>query len=297
MSTVISGAQACPAAPDAAQSVSDHEYACSSITGRLSPELTPLPESDPNTPAKPAEKRLKGDLTLTQLQNNIAGLINVRADSLESLINHNTVSIDALKKSLDFVFTEVETLKADMRVVNRTCENNSQRLSEVEMRFNEAERYQRRWNLRLHGIPENKQENIKAKVADICCAVVGENQAKIKEDIDIAHRLGRFNDNQKKPRTTIIRFTNRSSRDLVWRLAKNSSFLKENKLRFTEDLTSADKALREKLWPMIEAAKKEGKKAHFAGVRVIIDGKEMHPTLSSRGIQSTSDQMDTARPP
>lgn len=291
MSAANSSAQACSAAPAAASSVTDHEY------DRQSPELTPLPESDPNTPGKPAEKKLKGELTLSQLQNNIAGLINERADSLESLVTRNTVSIDALKKSIDFVFTEVETLKADMKVVNRTCENNNQKLSEVEMRINEAEWYQRRWNLRLHGIPENKQENIKARVADICCAVAGENQAKIKEDIDIAHRLGRFNDKQKMPRTTIIRFTNRSSRDLVWRMAKNSSFLKENRLRFTEDLTTADKALREKLWPIIEAAKKEGKKAHFAGVRVIIEGKEMHPTLSPRGIHSTPDQMDTARPP
>ena len=297
MSSVNSSAQTCSAAPATTSSVSDHEYACSSITGRQSPELTPLPVSDPNTPVKPDEKRLKGDLTLSQLQHNIAGLINERADNLESLVNHNTVSIDGLKKSIDFVFAEVETLKADMKVVNVACENNIQKLSEVEMRLNEAERYQRRWNLRLHGIPENKQENIKAKVSDICCAVVGENQSMIKEGIDIAHRLGRFNDKQKKPRTTIIRFTNRSSRDLVWRMAKNSSFLTENKLRFTEDLTTTDKALREKLWPIIDAAKKEGKKAHFAGVRVIIEGKEVHPTLSPCGIHTTPAQMDTAKPP
>ncbi len=60
------------------------------------------------------------------------------------------------------------------------------------MRINEAERYQRRWSLRLHRIPEDKQENIKTKVTDICCVVVGENQAKIKENIDITYRLGRF---------------------------------------------------------------------------------------------------------
>lgn len=36
----------------------------------------------------------------------------------------------------------VETLKADVKAVNFTCENNVQRLSEVEMRIIEAERYQ-----------------------------------------------------------------------------------------------------------------------------------------------------------
>lgn len=38
---------------------------------------------------------------------------------------------------------------------------------------------------RLQGIPEGKQENIKEKSTDICCAVVRETQAKIKDDIDI----------------------------------------------------------------------------------------------------------------
>ncbi len=63
-------------------------------------------------------------------------------------------------------------------------------------------------------------------------------------------------------------------------MAKNCSFLKENQLRFTEDLTTADKALRQKLWPLVDAAKKEGKQAHFAGVCVIIEGKEICPPLS-----------------
>lgn len=52
-----------------------------------------------------------------------------------------------------------------------------------------------------------------------------------------------------------------------------------NNLRFIKDLTTADKALREKLWPWIDATKKEGKKAHIAGIRVIIEGKDVHHYL------------------
>lgn len=88
-------------------------------------------------------------------------------------------------------------------------------------------------------------------------------------------------------------------------MAKNRSFLKENKLRFTEDLHTADEALREKLWPLMEAAKKEGKKAHFAGVRVTIEAKEIRPPPSPHEAQCTYDQreaqhvpaqMDTSKP-
>jgi hypothetical protein len=45
-------------------------------------------------------------MSLHELQNNIIGIIstkiNERADNLESMINHNALSIDALKKSIDF---------------------------------------------------------------------------------------------------------------------------------------------------------------------------------------------------
>ncbi|CAL8292630.1 unnamed protein product [Arctogadus glacialis] len=190
------------------------------------------------------------------------------------MINHNTVSIDALKKSIDFAFAEVDSLKTDMKVIKTTTEKNEQKLSELELKLNDAERYQRRWNLRLHGIPEEKQVNIKAKVINICCSMVPDAHAKIREDIDIVHRLGRYQENMRRSRTTIIRFTNRFTRDLLWKTTKTCEYLTKNKLRFAEDLTFADKTLRDKLWPIIEAAKKEGEKAHFAGVRVIIDGKE-----------------------
>lgn len=65
------------------------------------------------------------------------------------------------------------------------------------MQINEAERYQRRWNLRPHGIPETMCENIKENVTEMCAAVVEEPQMKIKDDI--VHRLGRYDKQQKKP--------------------------------------------------------------------------------------------------
>lgn len=105
---------------------------------------------------------------------------------------------------------------------------------------------------------------------------------KITDDIDIVHHLGRYQETSTRPRTTIIRFTNRSTRDFLWMMSKKSEYLKINKLRFAEDLTADDKAIRNKLWPMIEAAKKEGKKAHFSGTRVIIDGSKARPEQIDR---------------
>ena len=81
-------------------------------------------------------------MSLHELQNNIVGIIstkiNERADNLESMINHNTVSIDALKKSIDLAFAEVDSLKTDMKVVKTTAEKNEQKLSELELKLNDA---------------------------------------------------------------------------------------------------------------------------------------------------------------
>lgn len=71
-------------------------------------------------------------------------------------------------------------------------------------------------------------------------------------------------------------------------------YFTENDLRFTEDLTAADKAVQKTLWPLINAAMKEGKKALFAGVHVIIKGREIQHTLSPLETQPTLAYMDTS---
>lgn len=91
---------------------------------------------------------------------------------------------------------------------------------------------------------------------------------------------------------------NTSAWDLVWRMSKGCSFLTVNNLRFMEDLTAADKAQREKLQSLIDAAKKEwGKKAQVLGIHVTIDGKEICPLWSPLETLMTFAQMDTSSPP
>eukprot|EP00063_Salmo_salar_P062760 XP_014037595.1 PREDICTED: uncharacterized protein LOC106590943 [Salmo salar] len=237
-----------------------------------SPQLRPLPY-DPGTPVKPQGEKMRGQegMSLLEMQNNIIMLltakIDERANGLEVMVRENTMKIEAIKKSVDFIFGEVKTLKSDMKKVEVICQENEKKVAELEQKVNEAERYEHRWNLRLHGIPEQAGEDIKCRVVDICGAVIPESKAKLQENVDIVHRLGRLKDQDKRPRTTIIRFTNISTRVVLWRRAKNCEFLIKQKFRFTEDLTSADKVTREKLWPMVAAARKAGKTAIFLSVQ------------------------------
>jgi DNA repair ATPase RecN len=159
--------------------------------------------------------------SLIEMQNNIVMLltakIDERANGLEDMVRENTMKIEAMKKSVDFIFGELRTFKSDMKKVVLVCQENEKKVAELEQKVNEAERYQRRWNLRLHGIPEQADEDIKCRVVDICGAVIPESKATLQENVDIVHRLGRLKDQDKRLRTTIIRFTKRSTRDLLWR--------------------------------------------------------------------------------
>lgn len=83
------GVQACStAAVNSFPAEYDYTITGSSTSGKQSPDLMPLPESDPDTPAKPDGKRLKGELTLLQLQSNTANLINERANNKQTIIKH-----------------------------------------------------------------------------------------------------------------------------------------------------------------------------------------------------------------
>ncbi len=68
---------------------------------------------------KPQRKKSRGDISLTELQDNIivalTSKIKESADDLGKMISKNTVSIEGLKKSIDFVFEEVNALKTDMK--------------------------------------------------------------------------------------------------------------------------------------------------------------------------------------
>lgn len=79
---------------------------------------------------------------------------------------------------------------------------------------------------------------------DIWQSVAPETDIKMKDAIDVAHRLGTFKQSANlRLRAVIIQFTMRTERDLAWKVAQENSFLKDNKLRSGEDLTSSDKAV------------------------------------------------------
>lgn len=91
--------------------------------------------------------------------------------------------------------------------------------------------------------------------------------------MDTVHGVG-----VKKPdsaRGVILQFTSRIHRAAVSAAPKNSSYLRDNGLRFVEDLRKADRKTRMKLWPLVSKSCKAGKAAYFVGGCAFIEKNEI----------------------
>ena len=126
------------------------------------------------------------------------------------MIQHNAASMDALKENAEFVFKEIQHMKRDVTTAKKVTTDHDKRISELEDMVNDAERYQRRWNLRLYGLPEQEGEDVKQRVMDTIALALGNL---LHLHIDVSHRLGRRTDDKVRP--VITSFTSRATREMV----------------------------------------------------------------------------------
>lgn len=196
----------------------------------------------------------------------------MRSDKLESMIAINTSHIAGLKEKLDFVCDDVKKVKTRVSQIESSLSKEANRINVLESRITEMERYSRRWNLKLHGLPENIDEkNVRKEVVCICQKLLPEHADRLPDVFDTVHHVGV----KKKSytRSVIIQFSLHVHRAAVWVAAKNSCYLRENGLRFREDLCKVDRGSRMKLWPLVEEAQKAGKIAYFVAGRAFVEKK------------------------
>lgn len=151
------------------------------------------------------------------------------------------------------------------------------RLLERETKIEETQRYSRRWNSKLVNLPEatnETTEDTRKQVFNILGHIAPDDGNRMGFLIDTVHRIGRPREG-KSARPVIIQFTMRTFRQKIWKESLSVQVMKERKLRFAEDLTYREKQCRKKLWPLVEKARKEGKKTSWRGPDVIIDGRRM----------------------
>ncbi|GAA6075855.1 uncharacterized protein LOC107689943 [Tachysurus ichikawai] len=94
---------------------------------------------------------------------------------------------------------EIKALKEKMGGMERSIEKSEQSTLTCLNRVSDLERYGRRWNLKLYGIPEAAGENVLNEVICICQEVLPQEREKLRDVIDVAHRLGTKRPNESRP--------------------------------------------------------------------------------------------------
>ncbi len=166
----------------------------------------------------------------------------------------------------------IAKLKEKVNELNEVKKNDQKRIAKLKVKLKEAERNISK-DLWLYGLQEEEGENLKERVIAICSAVAPVAAGDFPLHIDIVQRVGKKS--KGKNRSVIMRFTEKSTKELLLTTSNSSEFHRSSHLKFAEVLTAQDIEMRNRLWPQVEAARKEGKNAFFVGVKATINGKEI----------------------
>lgn len=198
-----------------------------------------------------------------------------RLQSVEATVKDNTDTLKNVTDSLEFLGEKVEDVTKQVETLQTRVLTLEKENAVLREKCNSMDTYKRRWNLRVAGIPERPGEDVKRIIIDLFSQVSPGIADQLSLSVDIAHRLGPCSGEARSSRRIIVLFLSRSHRDRIWKDAKTSALLKERKIRIMEDLTQEVKDARNKLWPLVEQARKGGKRAGFRGPDAYIDGKKV----------------------
>lgn len=231
---------------------------------------SPLPDTPLSSPnSKKACSRDNEEVSNADILKAVQHLTS-RFISLEQKISQNAEDIVAIKENIEGIEHMAKTNNDKMQVMSR-------RLSEQDKKIEDAERYSRRWNLKLFNLPESTNEStedLRKQIFQIFGQMAPDEKNKLGFLVDTIHRVGRPRDDR-SPRPVIIQFTMRTFRQKIWKASMTAAVMREKKLRLAEDLTYAERQCRMKLWPLVEKARKDGKKTAWRGPDVIIEGKRI----------------------
>ncbi|KAL0171019.1 hypothetical protein M9458_035615, partial [Cirrhinus mrigala] len=138
------------------------------------------------TPSKsPAAKKKASDCDNPNVDgssqlNKIKQLINCRLDTIEQKISD-------LNEKVDAVTSELKSVAAKVICLERHVDQVEQPISQMQRRMDDLETYMRRRNLKLIGIPEVADENIRLEVIRICQAVLPSEKEKLPKVTSVVH--------------------------------------------------------------------------------------------------------------
>ncbi|RXN14656.1 cytoplasmic dynein 2 heavy chain 1-like protein [Labeo rohita] len=217
--------------------------------------------------------------TLLQAITSLTARFDSQNEKLEEMANQmrrNSVMVAEISKAVEFNAAEIKDCKEKCLETSKSLLGLTSSHKDLASRTSELERYKRRWNLRINGMKEKPEEDPRREVIVLFAEIAPHLVQKLDDIVDTVHRIGKKEPG--KPRQMIVEFAMRKYRDEFWQSTKNSSVCRDRGVRFAEDLTKEDRLARAALWPLIDQARKAGKKAYFRGPFGYIEGKRIDST-------------------
>lgn len=204
--------------------------------------------------ASPARKLKKGDID--QVNNSeideqerriaalIEGILDAKLDSLaarlENMLNEKVKALESKFQNLE---KEITDLKDDYNIsldhVERDLRTDINETWEYAVK---NEQYTRKNNVQIHGLEENSDEDVEAKLIGMAMDELG---VEIKpEEIEIAHRIGQARNNSSgtarsqgnpKPRSITVKFASNKTK---MKLLTKRKLLKGKKIVIVEDMAT-----------------------------------------------------------
>lgn len=160
-------------------------------------------------------------------------------ETVTSLRNH----ISDMETSIEKLERKNESLGKENVEIKRQLEQREAVLKKNEIEINELEQYSRKNNIRIYGVEDRTPRETSEETAQKVIGVLNDklNMGLGQQDIDIAHRIGRFSTEGNRP--IICRFVSRAN---TLRSIKRRRALKGTQLVIREDLTQKNIKLLEK---------------------------------------------------
>lgn len=242
----------------------------SSKEGKINKEHTPIKQ--------PNSKKIRHRRESEDVNSGAAILQAVQV--LTKKMDEQTELLKSFDRRIEANATAAKENREEICVLQKKIEGLQKENSLLKEACAEQTRYKRRWNLRIIGLTEKDGEDTREVVIGILTRIVPLSVERLRDTVDTVHRLGLRRDaatSNNTPRAIIIQFGMRTVRDDVWKKSKDARVCKDLHIRFKEDFSKEDREARVKLWPLVQEARKTGKRAFLKEGYALIDNKRVDP--------------------
>ena len=230
--------------------------------------------------------------TLETIQSSVTE-VNRKLDSLRTTQNKTNTKVQNISTDIERLSTKYTTLqeentqlKAEVNMLKAVVSKQASDFEKLRHDLIDQQARQMRGNILFHQIPESKNEDCKKKVKDM----LSKHGYTEDIEIDLIHRLGRFDNNAATPRPIVAKLTTCSQVNALLKFGQTQ----KDKMKVTPQFPTELRAKRQQLGEIAENARSKGEdvKTKIVSDTLYINGNryvEDLPRPSARDILFMSD--------